>query len=183
MSFTISSSINAAALSARHAAPGSNNVRARAFVRAQPKKSVATFSVCADDAFAARVAAAVVVAWRARRHVDDIAKLRQPRRSGRWRTRAAPRPAPVEDAAVDRQRERRYVGARNLDDRLLAAQRQQQPTTSCCRRCDVAASRWLECGGAGGSASADRRGDGGTREAEKCAAEEQGQATGCSFPV
>ena len=58
MSFTISSSINAAALSARHAAPGSNNVRARAFVRAQPKKSVATFSVCADDAFAARVAAA-----------------------------------------------------------------------------------------------------------------------------
>ena len=48
----------AAALSARHAAPGSNNVRARAFVRAQPKKSVATFSVCADDAFAARVAAA-----------------------------------------------------------------------------------------------------------------------------
>jgi len=58
MSFTISSSINATALSARHAAPGSNNVRARAFVRAQPKKSVATFSVCADDAFAARVAAA-----------------------------------------------------------------------------------------------------------------------------
>ena len=49
MSFTISSSINAAALSARHAAPGSNNVRARAFVRAQPKKSVATFSVHASS--------------------------------------------------------------------------------------------------------------------------------------
>jgi hypothetical protein len=40
MSFTISSSINAAALSARHAAPGSNNVRARAFAaRAKCRRS------------------------------------------------------------------------------------------------------------------------------------------------
>ena len=46
---------------------------------------------------AATRAAAVVVAGRASRNVDDIAKLRQPRRSGRWRARAAPRPAPVED--------------------------------------------------------------------------------------
>ena len=59
MSFAISSSINAAALSARRAASGSDNVRARAFVRAQPKKSVKAFSICADDAFAARVRAAM----------------------------------------------------------------------------------------------------------------------------
>ena len=59
MSFAISSSINAAALSARRAASGPDNVRARAFVRAQPKKSVKAFSICADDAFAARVRAAM----------------------------------------------------------------------------------------------------------------------------
>ena len=59
MSFAISSSINAAALSARRAASGSDNVRARAFVRAQPKKSVKAFSICADDAFATRVRAAM----------------------------------------------------------------------------------------------------------------------------
>ena len=58
MSFAISSSINAAALSARRAASGSDNVRARVFVRAQPKKSV-NDAICADDVFAARVRAAM----------------------------------------------------------------------------------------------------------------------------